>query len=126
MFLLYIRQNMCTLTLTSEENLPFSRRKKWTTAECSLLLVLWLTQLSCFHSAALLQKPAHVWPLLGCAWQASEHRRQTPECVFSSINIWDCSCLPGWISLCCWLAPHLSAKTTEEVANRTGVRISLV
>lgn len=125
-FLMYTRQNMFSLTLTSQENLPFSRRKKWTMAECSLLLALWLTQLSSFHSASLLWKPAHVWPLLGCAWQASEHRRQAPECVFSSIDIWDCSCLSGWISSCCWLAPHLAAKTTEGVANRTGVRISLV
>ena len=126
MFLLYLRQNMGTLTLTSQENLTFSRRKKWTVAECFLLLAWWLTQLSCFHSASLLQKPAHVWPLLGCAWQASEHRRQALECAFSSIDTWDCSCLPGWISSCCWLAPYLAALTTEGVANRTGVRISLV
>lgn len=49
-----------------------------------------------------------------------------PWNAFSRTAVWDCGCLPGWISSCSRLGPHLAAKAAEGVAIRTGVRISLV
>lgn len=46
--------------------------------------------------------------------------------AFSRTDVGECSCLPGWISSRSRLAPHLAAKATEGVANRTGVRLNVV
>lgn len=91
----------------------FSRRKKWTMAEWSLLLVLWLAKLY-FHYASLLQKPAHVWPLLGCAWQALEHRRQFwnaffPASIYGTVAVF----LAGFLSAAGWLHIWLTKLVRE-------------